>query len=360
MNAVYIHIPFCKKICSYCDFCKVLYQEKWLKQYLDNLKKEIEEAYHAEEIKTIYIGGGTPSSLDQENLKYLLEITKIFKKAPIYEFSFECNINDLNEALLNILKDYGINRLSIGIESFNKKKLKFMERETDYKTAQEKIALARNLGFNNINLDLIYGIPRESLHNLKKDLKLLISLKPDHISTYSLIIEDNTKIGITHMNPIDEDLDYEMYKLICKTLTKNQYNHYEISNFARPGYESKHNLTYWHNNEYYGFGLGASGYIGNIRYKNTKNLSKYLNGNYLDTKELLSKQDEMDNELMLNLRLLKGLSLQEFYDKYQVNLQEVYNIKELLKNKELLYKDGYIYINPKYLYTMNEILIKII
>lgn len=359
MDAVYIHIPFCRTICSYCDFCKVLYQDKWILTYLDALSNEIGERYNHEEIKTLYIGGGTPSSLSLDSLTKLLEICQKLNLSKLEEFSFECNLNDINTEMLEVLKKYQVNRLSIGIESFNKKKLKFMARNHSYKEAKEKMRLIRKMGFKNVNIDLIYGIPKESLWNLGNDLNKILKLNPEHVSTYSLIVEDNTKIGISKMMPIDEDLDYAMYDLVCKKL-KKKYCHYEVSNFSKEGYEAKHNSNYWLNNEYYGFGLGAHGFIGNVRYENTKNIINYIKGNYRLKEEVLSKKDDMDNQVMLGFRLLKGINLQTFFDKYEINFQDAYDVKQLLKDKELIYDDGYIKINPKYIYVMNEILIKLI
>ena len=360
MDAVYIHIPFCKSICSYCDFCKLYLNDKFTLPYLNALASEIKLRYQGERIKTLYIGGGTPSALNIKDLKYLLDLTQIFNLDEDLEFTFECNLNDINEEMLTLLKKYKVNRLSIGIESFNENNLKFMNRYHTYEEALDKMSLCRKLGFNNINIDLIYGIPKESITTLKKDLKQVLKLNPEHISTYSLIIEDNTMIGINKMIPIDEEDDFEMYRVICQTLEKNNYHHYEVSNFAKKGYASKHNIKYWLNENYYGFGLSAHGFIGNVRYENTKNLTKYLKLDFEQKKNLISKEEDMDNTIMLGFRLLKGINLQHFYDKYHINLQDAYDISKLLKTKELIYKDGYLKINPDYIYTMNEILIKII
>ncbi len=360
MHSIYIHIPFCSSICSYCDFCKFFYESNWVTKYLDSLNEEIKNRYNDEIIETLYIGGGTPSCLDNKSLKKLMDICKIFNLNEKYEFTFECNINDLTEEKLHILKSSGVNRLSIGIESFDKKKLKFMERTCDYDDVLEKINLCRNFDFNNINVDLMYAIPGENMRILKQDLKKILSLDVEHISTYSLIIEEHTKIHNKHVETIREELDTKMYKYIVKTLKANGYDHYEVSNFCKPNKYSRHNMNCWKNKEYFGFGCGASGYIGNVRYTNTLSITSYLKNKIKYKEELLSLKDVMDNEIMLGLRLASGINLQEFFDKYEVNLQEVYNIKPLLKNKELIYKDGNIFINPKYIYVMNEILIKII
>ncbi len=360
MESVYIHIPFCKSICSYCDFCKVLYHGPWVVQYLNALVEEIKDKYDGEVIKTMYIGGGTPSALDMKDLKYLFEIVNHFNLAPDLEFTFECNLNDINEELLTFLKENRVNRLSIGIESFNPKKLQFMERNHTFEDANNKMKLMRKMGFDNINVDFMYGIPKESIRDMKKDLDKILKLNPDHISTYSLIVEDNTKVGISGILPIPEELDASMYEYICEKLELKNYEHYEVSNFALKGKKSRHNLNYWDNNEYYGFGLGAAGYIHGVRYENTRSLTKYLKGEFLLKEEVLSKEDKMYNELMLGFRKMEGISLKEFFRKYEVNMQEVFDLKEVLAEEELIVDGEYIYVNPEYIYVMNEILIKIL
>ena len=359
-KSVYIHIPFCRSICSYCDFTKILYDEKYTKPYLYKLKDEIEEFYNKEEIETLYIGGGTPSCLNEEELSILGDIVNLFNIPRRCEFTFECNIQDINESLLKKLKKMKVNRLSIGIESFDKCKLEFMNRMTSFEDASSKIALARSYGFNNINLDLMYGIPGEKIKDTRRDLKYLLKLNPEHISTYSLIIEEHTMCKIKNYENIDPEEELKMYDYIRYKLKRKGYSHYEISNFSKPGYESKHNLTYWNNGEYYGFGLGASGYIEGFRYENSKNIDDYLLGKYKHTKELLGKQEMMENEVMLGLRKIEGINIEDFFKKYDVNIQDVFPVKPLIKNGELIYKNGYIYINPQYIYVMNEILLKLI
>ncbi len=360
MDTVYIHIPFCKSICSYCDFCKLYYHGPWVTQYLNALILEIQDKYNGELIKNMYIGGGTPSALSLKDLRYLFEIIGKFNFSDDLEFTFECNLNDVNEELLELLKQNKVNRLSIGIESFNEEKLAFMERSHSFAEAEKAISLARSYGFDNINVDLMYGIPGESLKVLKKDLDLILRLKPDHISTYSLIVEDNTKIGNKGVVPIPEELDASMYEEICDRLEKEKYEHYEISNFAKEGKKSRHNLTYWNNEEYFGFGLGASGYIHGVRYENTRSITKYFKGEFLKSEEILSKEDKMYNELMLGFRKTEGISLKRFFEKYEVNMQEVFDLREVLREQELIVEDEYIYVNPEYMYVMNEILIKIL
>lgn len=360
MEHLYIHIPFCNHICSYCDFCKLLKIDKFVDDYLDGLEREVKEYYNGEVIKTIYIGGGTPSCLSIKQLNRLFDIVKLFKLDKDYEFTFEVNPCDITEELINILVLNNVNRISVGIESFDTDKLGFMERSSNYSDIKNKLDMIRIKGIKNINLDLIYGIPCESLKVLKKDLKLLVRLKPTHISTYSLMIEKHTKLYNEGIVNIPEQLDAKMYSLICRYLKKHGYNHYEVSNFSLCGYESRHNLSYWNNEEYYGFGLGASGYIDGFRYENTSNLFRYLKEDYRVNESLLSLEDKMYDEVMLGLRKIKGINLDDFRNKFGVNFIDRYDIIDLLKCKELIIRNGYLFINPKYIYIMNEILIKII
>lgn len=360
MKSVYIHIPFCKSICSYCDFCKMFYNKKWVHDYLIALKEEIKDQYMGEKIDTLYIGGGTPSCLEEKELKYLLELTTLFEKTEHCEFTIECNLNDITESLLKMLKDAGVNRLSIGIESLNEKKLIVMGRNHTFEEAEEKMNWIRKYDFSNVSIDLIYGFPKETKKELKKDIKQILKLNPEHISTYSLMIEPHTLLAVNKIEPIEEDIDADFYNIIRKLLKKKKYVHYEVSNFSKPGFESQHNLKYWNNAEYYGFGLSASGYIDSLRYTNTKNLNKYLKQEFDGDKELLSPTDIIDYEVMLGLRKTSGIHLETFEKKFGVSLEEAYPIKPLLKSKELKKKKGYIFINPDKLYVMNEILMKLL
>ena len=312
IKSCYIHIPFCKKICTYCDFCKIFYNDIFIDKYLSSLENEIVKYYNGEILDTLYIGGGTPSSLNIKQLEKLFIILNKLNKSNNIEFTIECNIEDISKEKLELFKKNGINRLSIGVESFNEDNLKFMGRQS---IDINKILLNKEY-FNNINIDLIYALPNETLEILNDDLDKILDLDVNHISIYSLIIEPNTLIK--DIKPIDEELDYEMYKLICNRL--KDYNHYEISNFAKEGYESNHNLTYWNNEEYYGFGLGASGYIGNIRYTNTKSINHYIKNNFNREEEKLSNEDKEKYELILGFRKLKGINLIKYKNKFNIDL----------------------------------------
>lgn len=359
-KSCYIHIPFCNRICSYCDFCKIYYNKDLVKRYLTSLKKEIESNYNQEVLKTIYIGGGTPSSLDTYELEYLFNILSILKKDKNIEFTIEGNFESTTKEKLDLYKKYGINRLSFGIESTNKDNLNFLERSLDKEKVKEVLDYAKEIGITNINVDLIYAIPKETNEILKKDIEYILSLNIPHISTYSLIIEDNTKLKINNEKKIDEEKDYEMYKTICNTLKNNNYNHYEISNFSKKGYESLHNTCYWNNDRYYGFGLGASSYINNIRSTNTRSITKYLKNDYIYEQETLSKKDEMEYEVILNLRKKDGINLELFKEKYNIDLINVYNYRNLLENKLLSLSNNNLSITEDKWYISNEIIVKLL
>ena len=359
-KSVYIHIPFCDSICSYCDFCKFLKNDNWIYKYLECLNLEIKENYKGEQINTLYIGGGTPSSLNLDQLSKLFKIIKVFNKSKNIEFTFECNIENITKEKLELLYLNGVNRLSIGVQTFNENKLKYLNRNHNENMIKEKISLAKEIGFKNINIDLIYALKNESLNNLKYDLEKFLELDITHISTYSLIIEPHTKLYIDNESNIDEDLDYEMYKTIINKLEDNGYVHYEVSNFAKEGYQSKHNLTYWNNNEYYGFGVGASGYINNVRYDNTRSINEYFKGNYVHDLNTLDLKETIENEFILGFRKIDGINKNDFYKKYNIDIKSIDIINKLLKENKLLENKKNIYINPMYIYTSNEILIEFI
>lgn len=356
MRAVYIHIPFCKSICSYCDFCKFIYKDKWANNYLDKLSDEINTHYEDDEIKTLYIGGGTPSSLSIENINKLFSVLSVIKLSDTNETSFECNIDDININLLKCLKSHNVNRLSIGIQSFNKYKLKYMNRKHNSEDIKSKILLCKEYGFDNINVDFIYALPFETYFMFMKDLENFIKLGIQHISTYSLIIENHTIIKNKKAIPLNEELEYKMYKRILSRLNKKDYHHYEVSNFSLHGYESMHNLTYWNNEEYYGFGLGASGFINGVRYENTRNFTKYLNNEYRLNELLISKQEDMENQLILGLRKIDGISISEFNNKYNEDIFKIFKLDEAIKKGLIIKNDDIIKISEDKIYVMNEIL----
>lgn len=359
IKSAYIHIPFCNTICTYCDFCKIYYDKKYINDYLSNLEKEIKSRYKEDILDTIYIGGGTPTSLDVSELERLLKILSIFKKNNNLEYTIESNVESLSLDKIKLIKKYGINRVSLGVQSFNDKILKELNRHHNKDMVFKVVKKLKNNGITNINIDLIYGVNND-INNIKNEIKEFIKLDIPHISCYSLIIEDNTIFGISNRNYIDESIEYEMYEIIRNTLKDNNYNHYEISNYSKDNYQSRHNLTYWNNDYYYGFGLGAVSFIDNKRISNTKNLTKYLKGNYIYEEILEDKKTRMENELIVGLRKIEGINTKEFYKKYNENIEDIFSIKRLIKEEKLNIKNNNIFIPEDKLYLSNEILLEFI
>lgn len=356
MTSVYIHIPFCHKICTYCDFCKLYYDKQLVKSYLQSLEYEINTTYQKERVKTLYIGGGTPSMLDLDELEHLFKVINLLDKKQLQEFTIECNAESLTKEKLLLFKANGVNRLSIGVQTFNNKLLKILGRYHNNKMVFNIIKEAKAIGFNNINIDLIYGINKQTMRNLKKDLKYFLKLDVTHVSFYSLIIEPHTKLYIDSYKEINEDTNVKMYEYINTILKKHHYHHYEISNYAKEGYESKHNLVYWHNDQYYGFGLGSSSYINNKRYENTKNINDYIHNKYIINNKQIDDKEIIQNEMILGLRLIRGINKKVFYQKYHQSIDKVFDIKQLIANKLLIDDGDNIYIPEDKMFISNEVL----
>ena len=366
---LYIHIPFCRKICNYCDFYKRVSSNEIQDKYVDYLIKDLH--LNLKPFKTIYIGGGTPSSLNLNNLNKLLnEINRVVKISEIEEFTIEVNPEDINLELVKCLKTNNVNRISIGIQTFNERLNKYLGRHSEYEDIKDKIKLLKDNGLSNINLDLMYGIANESLDELESDIDKILSLDVKHISTYSLILEEKTILYHQYQKGLfklaDEDLERNMYDLIIDKLTKNNYIHYETSNFSKPTYESKHNNIYWSNEEYVGIGAGSSGYENNYRYKNTTSLDEYYRG--IDNKNKVFEENEnidlntkMMEEIILGLRKNNGVSVIKFYEKFNKDLLDVFpNIIDLIEQKFLIIENNYLKITKDNYYISNAILTKII
>lgn len=359
IKALYLHIPFCNHICSYCDFCKMYYNKEIVDKYLLALEKEVIKDYKGEVIDTIYIGGGTPSSLNKEELIKLFDILKNVDTSPYLEFTFEVNVSDITIELLELLKKNKVNRISIGIQTINDKFLKLIDRCHTREEVYDKVNLTKKY-FDNINVDFMYGFSMETLEDLKLDLDFFKELNVIHISIYSLILEPNTKLFINNTPSLDEEVESNMYFYIIDYLKDLGFIHYETSNFAKKGYESRHNLTYWNNNCYYGFGLGASGYVGDIRYTNTRSINNYIKGMYRLEEEKITREIEMENEMILGLRKLEGVSKISFYDKFGIEIDKVFDITDLLENKLLIEEDDRLFIAHDKLYLSNSILVSFI
>ena len=349
---LYVHIPFCKHICSYCSFAKSIVNEKMMYQYIDALFKELDQ-YDLHDLSTIYVGGGTPTSLNEELLEKLLKRLSSYL-ADDYEFSIELNPETMNDNKINLLKKYKINRISIGVQSFDPNILKYLNRYHTKEMVFDVVNKLHNIGLDNIRCDLLYGIKNQTKDIIENDIKLFKELKVKHISTYCLEINKGTMLYNNKEEGLDDDETVDQYHLICSLL--KDFNHYEISNFGLKGYESKHNLCYWTNKEYLGVGLSSSSYVNNFRYHNTFNLSKYINGDYAhyEESEILGNEYEFEY-IMLHLRLNKGISLKEYKEKFNKDFLIAYQ-KELQELNKYFIIDESIRIKEEYYLLQNDIL----
>ena len=360
VKSAYIHIPFCNKICSYCDFCKIFYNEEIVNRYVDELEIEINDSYQGEVLDTIYIGGGTPSSLNIKQLERLFTIISKLNKSKDVEFTIECNF-DVTYEKLDLFKRVGINRISFGLESINKKVLKVLDREVNKNKVIDIINYCHKIGLNNINVDLMYAVRDENINDLLDDIKFIKSLDITHVSTYSLILEEHTRLYIDGYKYIDEELDREMYDLICRELS--DYDHYEISNFSKSKkYSSRHNMPYWKNLESYGFGLGSSGYEGNVRYNKTRSITKYLEHDYMmdNGLELLKTKDKIYYEVILNLRTSDGINLVDFKNKYNKELSDYYKYDDLVTEGLLVMDKDKLFIPSDLWYISNSVIVRLL
>jgi len=324
MNEVnlYIHIPFCKKKCFYCDFISYPNKDDYIEEYIDTVIKEYSN-YKAEEyiIKTVYIGGGTPSYIDS---KYIVKLLKEINLEKADEITIEINPGTVTKEKLINYKNSGINRLSIGLQATQDTLLKEIGRIHTYNEFLNTYNMARDIGFKNINIDLMLGLPKQTLEDIIRSVKKIIELKPEHISIYSLILEEGTKmydmVNKQKCTLPKEDEEREMYWAVKNILEKNGYNHYEISNFAKNGYYSKHNIDCWNQKEYIGIGVAAHSYLNNRRYSNLGNIEEYIK-KYND-KEIHEIQDKISQEkeyMILGLRKLEGVYISEFELKFNEN-----------------------------------------
>ena len=380
---LYIHIPFCKHKCYYCDFVSYANKKKFFKKYVECVKKEIGKyarenrimSEHGLEpkyvIKTIYIGGGTPSLIDEEYIEDILKsIRENFEITSNLEENYEAqdeeikNYNSQIETTIEVnpgtvtkekLQKYlecGINRLSIGLQAVQDNLLKEIGRIHTFEDFQNVYKWAREVGFENINVDLMIGLPNQTLDDVKESTKKVMALKPEHISVYSLILEENTKLEDMvikgKLELPDDEIERKMYWYVKKALEKHKYIHYEISNFARPGFESKHNSDCWNQNEYIGIGAAASSFMNNARYENSSDLEEYISNiendkpsKNIQLQELLDDESKIDEYMMLSLRKISGVNISEFKRKFNQNPIIRYNkILEKLIKEELIEIDG--------------------
>ena len=331
-TSAYVHIPFCTQICYYCDFSKVFIKNQPVDSYLEHLLEEF-QFYDIQKLRTLYIGGGTPTALSASQLEVLLKgLTKNLDLSVLEELTIEANPGDLDADKIAVLKNSAVNRVSLGVQTFDDKMLKKIGRSHLEKDIYENIDRLKLAGFDNISIDLIYALPGQTMEQVKENVAKAIGLDIPHMSLYSLILENHT-VFMNRMRrgklPLPkEELEAEMFEYIIVELERVGFEHYEISNFSKPGFESRHNLMYWDNAEYYGIGAGASGYVNGVRYKNHGPIRHYLSaveeGNARITEEHLSQKEKMEEEMFLGLRKKSGVSMARFEEKFGRSFDGLY------------------------------------
>lgn len=338
---IYVHIPFCKQKCSYCDFVSYSNKNDFVEQYIEMLKQEIKNSTTTEyEITTIYFGGGTPSYIEDSYIVDILEtIKQSYNISKDVEITIEVNPGTVTEEKLQKYIKAGINRISIGLQSCNDNLLKTIGRIHSYEEFLNTYELARKVGFKNINVDLMIGLPNQNLKDVKYSLEKIIELKPEHISVYSLIIEEGTlierKIESGELELPNENLERKEYWEVKKTLEEFDYKHYEISNFAKPGYESKHNVNCWEQKEYIGFGTAAHSYVDNKRFSNVETIEEYLQKNEPIVHEIQDLENQKKEYMLLGLRKIDGIKISKFKNKFGTNpiLEYKDQLNKLVKEK---------------------------
>lgn len=358
---LYVHIPFCERICSYCDFVKrVEKNTDRIDYYIDELLKEIDLYKDKfDQIETIFIGGGTPNVLSDYNLERLLKKLSLLKN--VKEFSIELNPELYTNTQGQLFKKYGLNRISLGVESFDSKTLEFLNRNHNKKHVKNCVNDLRKLGITNISFDIIYGIPYQTFKQVKKDIYNCIKLKPKHISCYSLIIEDKTYLGYLYQRRkielLDDNLIYKMHKFILRTLKLFGYSQYEVGNYSKKGYQSLHNIKYWTQQPYIGVGLGSSGFDGKNRYRNQRIFSKYTALKHQYEKVELTDLELVKEAFIMGLRMNKGVNYKQIEKQYNIDVFKTFpNLLFYIEKKFLKIKKDYLYITKKARFISNTIL----
>lgn len=355
-KSLYVHIPFCDSICAYCDFARVLNNERVVDEYLEVLAYEI-STKEINNLETIYIGGGTPSALTVKQLERLFEILKPYTD-DLIEYTIEINPESLTADKAKVMFNNKVNRASLGMQVTQNNLLQIIDRKHTIEEVHTAIKTLKANGINNISVDLMYGIPTQTIEDLHESLKVILDFNINHISLYGLTIEPNSKFGRLGYKPAVSDLDASMYELAVDFLAEHNYDRYEISNFRKAGFESLHNKAYWHYDDFIGVGLHASGKENHQRYTNTRNLRSYLNKDF--DKEIidLSIEDEMFEYIMMNLRLSEGFSISKYNEIFSVDFKEKYKdvIDSLIKDELIEVKEDQIFANSKGLELLFDVL----
>ena len=360
-QALYIHIPFCEHICDYCDFPKLQYFRNFAIKYLETLRKELCSYNINHQLETIYVGGGTPTALEDDLFLELLEMIAPYSKG-VKEYTFEANPESLSIIKLKRMKQHGVNRLSIGVESTDDKILSLINRKHTFEDVQTAIQRAREIGFDNINVDLIIGLPHVQKVNFIKDLDKVIALDVEHISCYSLTVHPHTVFSLKGVEEPKDEFARELYDIAEEKLKEAGFIHYEISNWAKPGRESLHNYTYWKDEQYYGVGFGAAGYIKDIRYTNTRNLELYNKCEYVAEKETVTLEDDKIYFIMLSLRTIRGIVLSEYEERFGEDFYKAHQetVDAFIKQGDLIFKDGRIYPTYNGMMILDQIIMALI
>lgn len=361
-KGLYVHIPFCDSICSYCAFSKVLKNYSNVENYLHTLEDEIKfknaDKYTYD---SIFIGGGTPTCLNIDNLEYLLQIISKFNRTPDCEYTIESNPENLTFEKCLLLKKYGINRVSIGVQSFDLEKLKFLNRTHNFEIVYNGVNNVKKVGIHNINMDFIYGCENDSIELLRKDIQKAIKFDVTHMSFYCLEVENGTVLYNKNCK-VDDDFAASLYQKLLFELQRKNFYRYEISNFSKENkFCSKHNLKYWKFTNYIGIGLSACSFVDHCFVENTKNLTKYLNKNYIASENKLSLDEEKNVFLQQNLRLEKGFKLKTYRERFNSDFLEDYKDKiDIIKNSLVISRTEDVYIKSSMLYIMNNILVDLL
>ncbi len=337
-KALYVHVPFCDKICAYCDFVRVLSHPKLIKDYLKALDSEL-KTYPHNQFETIYVGGGTPSALSTEDLTTLFEILKPVSHQVI-EYTMEVNPESLTLDKVLVMKAYGINRVSLGVQTFDEKELKLLHRSHHKDDILKAMDLLIQNGITNISIDLIYGLPLQTLESFEYSIHEAFKCPITHLSLYSLTIEPNSEFGRQKVKKVSDEMEELMYFKAIELFKANGFHQYEISNFTK-NQPSRHNMTYWHYEDYIGIGPGAVSLYQNQRIENTKNLMEYFKGNHHSEVIDLSKEDQRYEFLMMGLRMKDGISLKAYETRFEESIYVHYwKPIESLINKGWLEIDG--------------------
>lgn len=362
MTSLYIHIPFCQSKCFYCSFVVSIGQRHRVDDYLDCLSREAQQC-KGSACASVFLGGGTPSYLEAGQLKRLFKIVQEnFLVGPDAEYTIEANPESLDAAKLNILRANGVNRISLGVQSFHLHYLKYLGRNHDQLKARETYQMVRDAGFTNVNLDLMFGFPKQTLQEIEQDVAALTALKSDHISLYMLNLEENSRFYAQKIQLPDSDLQAKQYAFVLAGLERAGYRQYEISNFAQPGKESRHNLNYWQGGEYIGLGVGAHSYRQGKLFWNVSRLNVYMEkilecGSAIDGSQQLDAHGQLKQAVLIGLRMNRGVQVEVHERALRSSLSEEERgkIEHFIRHGFFIREDGYLKATGKGRLVLDEL-----